>query len=84
MRSVFSLLLLAYAIGTSAPGMAAENPPPYDLQKELHRTLPDFIVHVPTWRQGPLGDTGNEHLLVFDGPDGSLMAISRQTITVFG
>lgn len=46
------------------------------LRNELGRTKPDFTVYVP--RRGA-GDTGNEHFLVFDGPDGSLMAVWTQS-----
>jgi hypothetical protein len=54
------------------------NPTP-DLQTELRRTEPDFVVYVPRSADGSTHDTGNEHFLVFDGPDGSLMAVWTQS-----
>jgi hypothetical protein len=50
-----------------------------DLKEELQRTHPDFTVYVPDGRNELLADTGNEHFLVFDGPDGSLMAVWTQS-----
>lgn len=43
---------------------------------EIRRTFPDYVVYVPR-HSGH--DTGNEHLLVFDGPDGSLLAVWTQS-----
>jgi hypothetical protein len=50
------------------------------LQKEVRRTQPDYIVYVPGSFDGSTHDGHNEHFLVFDGPDGSLMAIWTQNI----
>ncbi|NUP99541.1 MAG: exo-alpha-sialidase [Armatimonadetes bacterium] len=50
-----------------------------DLALELQRTHPDYVVYVPGSQDGSTGDTGNEHFLVFDGPDGSLMAVWTQS-----
>jgi hypothetical protein len=47
-----------------------------DLTSELGRTNPDYVVYVP---QSASGDTGNEHFLVFDHPDGVLRAIWTQS-----
>jgi len=49
------------------------------LRLELQRTAPDYVVYVPKSLDGSTFDTGNEHFLVFDGPDGSLMAIWTQS-----
>lgn len=49
------------------------------MKTELHATKPDFIVFVPTVTDTAVTDTGNEHFLVFDGPDGSLMAVWTQS-----
>ena len=49
------------------------------LQTELQRTEPDHVVYVPKSLDGSTNDTGNEHFLVFDGPDGSLMAVWTQS-----
>jgi len=43
---------------------------------ELLRTHPDFVVYVP---RGERGETGNEHFLVFRGPDDRLMAVWTQS-----
>jgi hypothetical protein len=48
------------------------------LQKELQRTDPDYVVYVPGHLDGSTNDGLNEHFLVFEGPDGSLMAIWTQ------
>jgi len=50
-----------------------------DLKRECQRTRPDFVVYAPGSVDGSSGDTGNEHFLVFDGPDGSLMAVWTQS-----
>ena len=42
-------------------------------------TRPDYVVFVPEVTDDRVSDTGNEHFLVFDGPDGSLMAIWTQS-----
>ena len=46
---------------------------------ELRATRPDFVVFVPEVKGGEVSDTGNEHFLAFDGPDGSLMAVWTQS-----
>jgi len=50
-----------------------------DLNKELQRSKPDYVVYVPKSTDGSTFDTGNEHFLVFDGPDGSMMAVWTQS-----
>lgn len=50
-----------------------------DLNVELRRSNPDYVVYVPKSADGSTHDTGNEHFLVFDGPDGSLMAVWTQS-----
>ncbi len=49
------------------------------LQRELQRSAPDYVVYVPRSTDGATHDTGNEHFLVFDGPDGSLMTVWTQS-----
>lgn len=53
------------------------------LDREVKRTEPDFVVHTPKSADGSTGDGGNEHFLVFDGPDGgadgTLMAVWTQS-----
>ena len=49
------------------------------MKTELRVTKPDFVVFVPEIKLGAVSDTGNEHFLVFDGPDGSLMAVWTQS-----
>ncbi|MCX6992250.1 MAG: sialidase family protein [Kiritimatiellaeota bacterium] len=46
---------------------------------QLRITDPDYIVFVPQVNTAEVSDTGNEHFLVFDGPDGSLMAVWTQS-----
>jgi Neuraminidase (sialidase) len=46
-----------------------------DLETELNRTHPDYVVYKPEGET----NTGNEHFLVFDGPDGSLMVVWTQS-----
>ncbi|MBT8044391.1 MAG: glycoside hydrolase [Verrucomicrobiae bacterium] len=66
---------------------AADNPyfiaSPAELKarmaKQLHITKPDYVVFVPKLEEEGPSDTGNEHFLVFDGPDGSLMAVWTQS-----
>jgi hypothetical protein len=47
-----------------------------DWDIELRRTVPDYVVFKPE-TQGSF-DSGNQHFLVFNGPDHSLMAIWTQ------
>ncbi len=49
------------------------------LQREMARSKPDYVVYKPKSIDGSTFDTGNEHFLVFDGPDGSLMAVWTQS-----
>ena len=49
------------------------------LDREIARTEPDYVVYRPGSVDGSTFDTGNEHFLVFDGPDGSLMAVWTQS-----
>ncbi len=46
---------------------------------QLRITKPDYVVFVPEVQGDKVSDTGNEHFLVFDGPDGSLMAVWTQS-----
>lgn len=46
---------------------------------ELKFTKPDFVVYVPKVKGDEVVDTGNEHFLVCDGPDGSLLAVWTQS-----
>jgi hypothetical protein len=49
------------------------------IPKQLHITRPDYVVFVPEVTDAGVNDTGNEHFLVFDGPDRSLMAVWTQS-----
>ena len=49
------------------------------LAREIQRSQPDYIVYKPKSVDGSTFDTGNEHFLVFDGPDGSLIAVWTQS-----
>jgi len=49
------------------------------IPSQLHITKPDYVVFVPEVVGDRVSDTGNEHFLVFDGPEGSLMAVWTQS-----
>lgn len=49
------------------------------LKRELRRSEPDYITYVPGHWDGSTKDGLNEHFLVFDGPDGSFMAVWTQS-----
>lgn len=49
------------------------------LRAEMMRSQPDYVVYMPKSLDGSTFDTGNEHFLVFEGPDGSLMAVWTQS-----
>jgi hypothetical protein len=48
-------------------------------EHEAQRTKPDYFVYVPGGLDGRDGYGSNEHFLVFDGPDGSMMAVWTQS-----
>lgn len=50
-----------------------------DMDTELARTRPDFVVFKPSSMDGSSHDTGNEHFLTFEGPDDALMAVWTQS-----
>lgn len=52
---------------------------PTNMTLELQRTHPDYRVYQPRSLDGHTHEGGNEHFLVFDGPDGSLMAVWTQS-----
>jgi len=49
------------------------------LDQEIARTQPDYVVYRPRSLDGSTFDTGNEHFLVFTGPDGALMCVWTQS-----
>jgi hypothetical protein len=49
------------------------------LDREIRRSQSDYVVYVPKSVDGSTFDNGNEHFLVFDGPDGSMMAVWTQS-----
>ena len=86
----FALTCLdALAVHAAPAGAPAKPPPPpiiaspaelkARIPSQLHVTRPDFVVFVPEVTDSAVNDTGNEHFLVFDGPDGSLMAVWTQS-----
>ena len=87
--TLFTALLLTPLAALSAETKAPPKPDPNfiaspaDLQAriptQLRITNPDFVVFVPEVAEAVVSDTGNEHFLVFDGPDGSLMAVWTQS-----
>jgi len=48
------------------------------LGKEVQLTQPDYEVFIPEHWKGSSDDGHNQHFLVFDGPDGSLMVVWTQ------
>jgi len=83
---LFSLAMVALAGSASAEqgaGEQASQGASEDveaiLDREMTRTEPDYVVYRPKSIDGSTFDTGNEHFLVFDGPDGSLMAVWTQS-----
>lgn len=84
-----ALLALCAAQPSLTHGADVASPNPYliaspdDLKqriaKQLFVTKPDYVVFVPQVAGNGVSDTGNEHFLVFDGPDGSLMAVWTQS-----
>lgn len=50
-----------------------------DWKQEIARTKPDYTVYVPKAEDGSEFDSGNEHFLVFPGPDGNLMCVWTQS-----
>jgi len=48
------------------------------LKQRSQLTRPDYITYIPSSWDDSADDKGNEHFLVFDGPDNSLMAIWTQ------
>ena len=50
-----------------------------DVETELRKTRPDFVVYTPKSTDGSTGDTGNEHFLVFEGPELNLFAVWTQS-----
>lgn len=67
------------AAGALGQEVAAEEDLGTVLKREMARSAPDYVVYVPKSLDGSTHDTGNEHFLVFDGPDGSLMAVWTQS-----
>jgi hypothetical protein len=49
------------------------------MQREALRSKPDYVVYVPGSYDGSTSDSHNEHFLIFDAPDNSLMAVWTQS-----
>ncbi|MCX6899187.1 MAG: sialidase family protein [Verrucomicrobia bacterium] len=90
LRILCTTLLLAPLAGSlSAQTKAPAKPDPNfiaspaelkaRIPKQLRITKPDYVVFVPEVTDAGVNDTGNEHFLVFDGPDGSIMAVWTQS-----
>src|SRR5580765_2184119 len=77
---LLTAVLSAHSAGTNQSLIV----PPVDqlrreMRNELRVTRPDYVVFTPQLESDRVTDTGNEHFLVFDGPDRSLMAIWTQS-----
>ncbi len=89
MRSHFARFLplgmLLHCVGVVAGQTAPSAPTDAQvraiLQGELMRSAPDYIVYVPRHWDSSTRDSHNEHLLVFEGPRGWLMAVWTQAQT---
>src|SRR5689334_7701619 len=49
------------------------------VETTIKSTKPDYTVFIPQLGSEGVMDSGNEHFLVFDGPDGSLMTVWTQS-----
>lgn len=79
-------LLAVAALCCPAAGQTATSPVNVEeqIRKELLRSGPDYVTYVPRSFDGSTQDSHNEHFLVFDGPDGSMMAVWTQSLKVPG
>ncbi|MCM8822392.1 MAG: glycoside hydrolase [Candidatus Omnitrophica bacterium] len=50
-----------------------------DIEEEIKRTRPDYVLYKPSSQDGFTHDTGNEEVHVFKCPDRSLMAVWTQS-----
>src|SRR5215510_2414740 len=73
-------------LGAAQPAVNSTNrivPPLAEWQNKIpatrDSTQPDYIVFTPPMKGDQISQTGNEHFLVFDGPDESLMAVWTQS-----
>ncbi len=78
-HKIFTLLTFAASLLACAQEAGTPEDVQPLLQREMERSQPDYVVYVPKSVDGSTLDTGNEHFLVFDGPDGSLMAVWTQS-----
>jgi hypothetical protein len=77
---VSRLLSLLFIINVAlSPAVFAQDDVQTILEREMARTAPDYVTYRPGSVDGSTFDTGNEHFLVFDGPDRSLMAVWTQS-----
>ncbi|WP_459556053.1 sialidase family protein [Lacunimicrobium album] len=76
-------ILACLCLLATLPASAQTTKSPAELKAiipaQLNATKPDYVVFVPEVTENGTSDTGNEHFLVFDGPDGSLMAVWTQS-----
>ena len=81
--AICAVLFTSVAVETPDPKPNRNVPPLKEWRDKvpasLHSTKPDYIVFVPEVASEEVTDTGNEHFLVFDGPDKTLMAIWTQS-----
>jgi hypothetical protein len=84
---IANLIIGCVSVRATPPARQADVPfivaPADELKAIIPRTLrsthPDFVVFVPSIENPDVNQTGNEHFLVFDGPDDSLMAVWTQS-----
>jgi len=83
MRNILTLFLFSlFAIYTCAQQNELTSKQMQQfMEKEALRTDPDYVCFIPGSYDYRTSDSHNEHFLVFDGPDGSLMAVWTQAVT---
>ena len=80
----FGVLAVSGLLTTAAPAEETGTLSMRELMaREAQRSEPDYLAYVPRSWDGSTHDSHNEHFLVFDGPDGSLMAVWTQSL-IFG
>ena len=88
MKKIVSILLAPCCLAVGLAQSNVPNPlltvaPLETLRQQMKTTIastkPDFVVFIPKVTGTEVSDTGNEHFLVFDGPDKSLMAVWTQS-----
>lgn len=70
---------LRAAVGAALPVAAHGQDLQTVLDREIARSKSDYVVYVPKSVDGSTFDNGNEHFLVFEAPDRSMMTVWTQS-----